>query len=307
MGKQTKKTGSKFGGLWTKQKLTIIEEYLKCYSIGLKNCKFKKIYIDAFAGSGITELDSLKKEGTNSIFDIYPDLDVLDKDDEVGEIKGSALISLRYDFDNYYFLELDKKRASELKQRISESYPDKMNKVEIIQGDSNKTLLNLLENIKPTERCLMFLDPYALELNWNTLKSIARGVGNDVWYLFPLHALTRVLPKDGSKLNQNEKLVSKILGTDEWENYLYVTSNQLNFLGEEKKDRVPFDNLFPYILERLQSIFPYVADEYTILRNSNNSPLFMLCFMMTNKTKNAQNLAKKFVVGIRNKMEKILK
>lgn len=304
MGKQTKKTGSKFGGLWTKQKLTIIEEYLKCYSIGLKNCKFKKIYIDAFAGSGVTELDK-KIEKENSIFDIYPNLDTDKTNNEINEIEGSALISLKYDFDNYYFLELDKKRATELKGRISENYPDKLNKVEIIQGDSNETLLNLLKSIKPTERYLMFIDPYALELKWDTLNNIASGDGNDVWYLFPLHALTRVLPKDRGKLNQNEKLVSEILGTEEWEELLYVTSNQLNFWGEEKKNRIEFNKLYPYILKRLKSIFPYVADEYTILKNSNSSPLFMLCFMMTNKTDKAQSLAKRFVVGIKNKMEKI--
>ena len=307
MGKQTKKSGSKFGGLWTKQKLMIIEEYLKCYSVGLKNCKFRKIYIDAFAGSGVTELETIE-ETHKSLFELYPELDTVKKTiQEENELEGSALISLKYDFDNYYFLELDKNRASELQSRIIENYPDKIDKVKIIQGDSNETLQDLLKNIKPYERCLMFLDPYALELNWDTLKNIANGDGNDVWYLFPLHALTRVLPKDRSKLNKNEKLVSKILGTEEWENCLYVNNNQISLFGDERKNRVSFDKLCPYILERLNSIFTFVAKETTILRNSNYSPLFLLCFMMTNRSQRAQSRAQKSVIGIKNQMEKIKK
>ena len=56
MGKQTKQRGSHFGGEWTLQKLHIIDEYLKSYSIVLKNLKVKKIYVDGFERSGKTEL-----------------------------------------------------------------------------------------------------------------------------------------------------------------------------------------------------------------------------------------------------------
>ena len=44
MGKQTKMSGSHFGGEWTKQKLHIVEEYLKDYAMVLKKQKVKKIY-----------------------------------------------------------------------------------------------------------------------------------------------------------------------------------------------------------------------------------------------------------------------
>ena len=41
----------KFGGNWTEEKLNIFTSYLDAYIIALQNQKFKKIYIDAFAGT----------------------------------------------------------------------------------------------------------------------------------------------------------------------------------------------------------------------------------------------------------------
>ena len=151
----------------------------------------------------------------------------------------------------------------------------------------------------------MFLDPYALELNWETLEKISRGVGNDVWYLFPLHALTRVLPKDRTKLNKNEKLVSKMLGTEDWEDTLYEESDQTNMFGVVETNRVSFEELKPFLIDRFKSIFKFVSKDTTLLLNSKNSPLFLLCFMMTNDSEKAQNLAQKFVSGIKKGMEKL--
>lgn len=44
-------TSQKFGGNWTEEKLNIFTSYLDAYLIALQNQKFKKVYIDAFAGT----------------------------------------------------------------------------------------------------------------------------------------------------------------------------------------------------------------------------------------------------------------
>ncbi len=43
---------------------------------------------------------------------------------------------------------------------------------------------------------VIFLDPYAMILNWDSLSSIANTKAFDVWYLFPLSAVNRVLPRN---------------------------------------------------------------------------------------------------------------
>lgn len=45
----------KFGGVWTSQKLQVIADYLKSYMIALKKQRFRKEYIDGFAGTGYRE------------------------------------------------------------------------------------------------------------------------------------------------------------------------------------------------------------------------------------------------------------
>lgn len=65
------------------KKLIIIDDYLPFYTTALSKQKVKLVYIDAFAGSGKT---------------VLPDRSAVD---------GSAVLSLQYNFYEYYFLEID--------------------------------------------------------------------------------------------------------------------------------------------------------------------------------------------------------
>ncbi len=47
MGKTTNNKDDKFGGPWTREKLIIIEEYLKSYLKVLKNCQFSNLTFDS--------------------------------------------------------------------------------------------------------------------------------------------------------------------------------------------------------------------------------------------------------------------
>lgn len=300
MGKQTKKAGSKFGGFWTKYKLYIIEEYLKSYSIALKNQKFRKIYIDAFAGSGKTELKSIVENKGNGIFSFLEEgVDVNDVLSGEEIVDGSALISLKYNFDEYYFVEIDEERINDLKKEISKHYSDKINKVHFLNEDSNKHLKKILDSFGRNDKCVMFLDPYALELHWDVLEAISKHKGIDIWYLFPL-SINRLIPKDKNKLDEhNKEIVNNILGTTLWENDLYKKSTIIDLFGEEEKiERVELDEIIKYIENRFNTLFPYVNNNSVILKNDKNSPLFMLTFMMTNNGEKAISLAGKLVRGI---------
>lgn len=289
MGKQTKQKGSHFGGEWTIQKLYIIEQYAKTYLTALKNQKVKKIYIDGFAGSGKTELKSSAK----------------DSKEQAITVDGSALLSLRYDFDEYYFLEVDEERITLLKENVKTSYPNKVEKVHFITGDCNKELSDVLSKITVYHRCLMFLDPYALELKWETLEKISKCGVVDLWYLFPL-SVVRLIAKDKDIPDGNKDKVTSILGTDEWLNALFIESTQLSLFDDVHYERVEYDRVLEYINNRFATIFPFVSPNSKILRNeAKNSPMFMLCFMMTNKSVRAQGLASKIVKGIISSAEKL--
>lgn len=287
MGKQTNRSGSHFGEEWTVQKLYVIEEYLKTYVTVLKKQNVKKIYVDGFAGSGKTELKTVTKNIEQTTID------------------GSALLSLKYDFDEYYFLELDADRIAMLEENVKSNYSEKFSKVHFITGDCNKKLNDVLSNITVYDRCLMFLDPYALELNWETLEKISQCGVVDLWYLFPLSVI-RLMSKDKEITDRNKDKVTSILGTDKWLNELFVESQQISIFGETQYKRIEYEKVLEYIKKRFATIFPFVSPNSKILKNeAKNSPMFMLCFMMTNTSPKAQTLASKLVKGIINSAEKL--
>ena len=43
----------------------------------------------------------------------------------------------------------------------------------------------------------MFLDPYRMQVNWETMESIAETEAIDLWILFPLGTINRMLENDG--------------------------------------------------------------------------------------------------------------
>ncbi len=283
MGKQTNKSGSHFGGQWTKEKLTIINDYLGFYVTALSKQRVKLVYIDAFAGSGKTVLS----------------------DDS--EMDGSAIISLQYNFDEYYFIEIDSERINTLEEIVQSRFPEKVNKVHIINDNCNNRLAEILNKLTVYQRAVMFLDPYALELDWSILLAASEKNILDIWYLFPLNALTSILPKDKSYTEATSKRIDSIIGTPDWEKSLYKLDPQISIFDSENYIRVDFEELVEYITSRLSSTFAYVSPKSRILKNSKNSPLFILYFMMTNNSYKAIGLGSKVVNQIFEKIDKITK
>lgn len=279
MGKQTRKSGSHFGGEWTKEKLTIIQKYLSFYVNALKNTKCKKIYIDAFAGSGKT----LLKDGK--------------------EVDGSAIISLSLDFDHYYFIELDTERLNNLSNLIDERYPEKKSKVTIINGDCNDKLVTLLQSLTKYQRGVMFLDPYAMELDWTILEEANKTGVLDIWYLFPINAVSRQMPITGKVTDKMIEKLNLIFGTDKWLENLYYEDPQISIFEDKKMKRHNFEKLVEFVLLQLNNLFAYVSPKSKLLKNSNNAPMFLLCFAMTNNSPKAIGLGSKVVNDIFKSLE----
>ena len=141
-------------------------------------------------------------------------------------------------------------------------------------------------------RGVIFLDPYAMELSWEALEKISKTQAFDVWYLFPYSAVTRNLRNDSKIPKANESKLTEIFGTDKWKEEIYAESPQMTLFGDSEIEKIP-DGLKQFIVKRLGETFPKVASNPTILKNANNSPLFLLCFAISNPNKTAQDLALK--------------
>jgi three-Cys-motif partner protein len=256
-----------YGGPWTLLKLEIVERYLDYYARVMKNQSFKLCYIDAFAGSGNVEIKG-------------------------GEIPGSALRALDYPFNRYIFIEKEKAYLRKLQETVITNYSGK--ECQFIHGDCNELLeiINKYNWYKNNWRGVIFLDPYAMNLKWTTLHSIVKTKVFDVWYLFPLSALNRNLYRDGRIPSSNKKAISALLGTDDWEKKIYRISPQGTLFGEIDRNKLPITEIGQYVIKRLETEFAGVSKHAKLLKNpETNSPLFLLCFAVSNPSKNAINRA----------------
>lgn len=270
----------KFGGNWTEEKLDIFTRYLNAYLIALKKQKFKKIYIDAFAGTG--EIETC---------------------DGGQYLAGSAkrALSSEEKFDHYYFIEADSHKAGELQDMINTEFPQMKRTVTVYCGDANEKLAEIISNVDwRYNRGLLFLDPFATQVNWTTLENVAQTKSIDVWYLFPFSALERMLPKNG-KFDIWGNCIDRLLGDSGWRTEFYKKDPQMTLFdlspgeGQSNEERMVKDasteHIKDYILSRLGTIFPCVSKDVRIFRNSRRSPMFLFCFAISNESEAAQKLA----------------
>lgn len=267
-------TKQKFGGQWTVEKLGILSDYLSFYSTALKGQPFDLVYIDAFAGTGKIRIGD---------------------EEEYEIIDGSAKLALQSsgNFAEYIFIEQKKSFVKELSDLVDSEFPDKKGKVKILQKDCNEVLLDICSKVDWSKtRAVLFLDPYAADVKWDTLKVVAATGAIDVWYLFPFSAANRMMKKKGEIDPSWKAKLNSIFGDNSWETEFYSEDPQMNLFGTQgmKKD-CNTDSLKAYIEKRLGSIFPAVSNNSRVLLNSRNSPLFLFCFAVSNSSPKASGLA----------------
>ena len=255
-----------FGGPWTEKKLAILKKYLDAYTTALKNKSFRLIYIDAFAGTGEVELTSVD-EGKKEF------------------IEGSAKIAMDVDekpFDEYIFVEKDQDRCIQLNS-LKEAYKNK--NIQIENEDANDFLQNLQKDWR-RYRGVLFLDPFATEVEWETVEQIASFEALDTWILFPTSAVARMLPKKREPDNISQKWVNRlnrIYGDESWRD-LYSISPQLSLFGDEEQQRPEgIDGLIEIYKSKLDQLFgDRFLNQSRTLKNSKNSALFEFLFCVGN-------------------------
>ena len=268
MTNQVAEPGASYGGPWTIEKLNILEKYLDAYTTALKNTPFKLMYIDAFAGTGQLKL--------------FSEEDLVDVRDFVS---GSAERAIKIDhkpFDELIFVEKKLDRCAELRT-LRTTYSKR--KIEIVHSEANAFLANLHEDWDSC-RGVLFLDPFATQVEWGTIEMIADFNALDTWILFPVSAITRMLPKsrkpDEISLKWAKRL-TRVFGDESWHS-LYQEDPQGNLFGGVEYQREPgVDGLIDIYKEKLRTLFgKRFLETSRTLKNSKNSPLFEFMFCVGN-------------------------
>jgi three-Cys-motif partner protein len=267
----------RFGGPWSLLKVGAVEEYLRAYTIALSKQGFDLIYIDAFAGSGS--------------FTFGEELTLIPEGDAARIFAGSVRRALDVKaFRRLFFLENDASNIASLRTLAGND-----DRVEIISGDANVTLIELCNRISWRKtRGVVFVDPCGPETDWRMLRAIAATKALDMFWLFPLSAVYRNAPRDHAALTSEKRaMVSKCLGCDDWEADFYGESKAVFrdlFENAPKVRHVEISHIETFVSKKLREIFPHVEAPARLLGNTN-APLFNLFFAVANPNPAAYKVA----------------
>lgn len=253
-------------GPWSEDKLELLRKYLAAY-VGIMQgqtwCRNGYHYIDAFAGSG------------------QP------RSRDYGEyVDGSPRIALGLSFSSYTFIEQNPYRVQRL-QQLQQEFADR--DIRIFEGDCNQIIpqhVTCRICYEHFNRGVVFLDPFALQIDWCTVQAIAETRALEIVMNIPTMAINRtVLLNDFDQLTDMQvQRMTRFWGTTEWRDEIYERVPTLfEEMWEIKTNKTSAQRLGDLYRGRLGEIFPHVTYPL-VMRNSHNQPIYCLIFAGHNPT-----------------------
>jgi three-Cys-motif partner protein len=279
-------TTREFGGRHTELKLRVVMEYLEAYLKVMKNKPFRLTYIDAFAGSGWRRA-AVRSDERQTTF--LPRAEAT---------KGSALMvfELRYEgrrFDRFVFGDRDEAALKRLRADVEAAYPDLARRPDVAYRpmDANELIAAECDSFRDTDRAVMFLDPYGMQVDWRSIERIAASRVIDLWYLAPTGiAFNRLLSPAGRVRNQWIAPLERSLGPN-WDAEFYESTRDL--LGEQGRRREQgYEAVIRSFERKWRALFGEGAPSSGGLRlKAGNSLPYLLCFACTNPSPKARGPA----------------
>ena len=288
-----------FGDDHTRRKLEIVQNYLGAYTTALKRKNFELLYVDACAGSGFSipkaALANLQGDVRKSGL-LVPAEPVADTEQL---IMGSALraMGVRPPFDRYLFNDLKRSNVRALQNEVDANFAHLADRVTITQADANEMLLEICRRTNwRSSRAVVFIDPFGLQIKYETLEQLGRTRAVDLWYLVPVFAMYRQVRGDGEVLEDGGRSVDEALGTSEWRHVVAVEEKKQAdlFGGSETVSKRGVDIAWfeKVAMDRLKLAFGDRVVEQTLPLGRNGLHEFSLMFAWANPSEPARLAAK---------------
>lgn len=136
----------------------------------------------------------------------------------------------------------------------------------------------------------VFLDPYGLQVDWETVRELANTRTCDIFVNFSVMGVTRLLPRDQKPEPEVVQQLSKVMGSTNWITQIYrePPGTQLDLFGNpaeptSSRGTIQAEWLASLSTEQLRSLFLHVSRP-VLIRNSTNSVLYALCLASHNQT-----------------------
>ncbi len=222
-----------------------------------------RYYIDLFAGPGQNQV-----KGTDQIVD------------------GSPLIALKAGpprFSHLYWVEAKRRSAASLEAHQRE-YPDRG--ITILLGNANERVDDVLRTLPRKAPTFAFLDPYASELDWQTVVKLARHKAHgfpkiELFILFAVDtAYLRLMPRASWKMRY-QAVLDRVMPDPEGWRRLY----DRRAAGGYKPQEIRRAMLDEYVAGLRSLGYKWVPAPRLIFR-SDGHPLYFLIFASDHKAGN---------------------
>lgn len=158
---------------WSRTKLFHLGYYASLFSTGMKSHWKQRAYIDLFAGPGLCSVRSRQRE----------------------LVDGSPLIALKQKtpFTHYAFVDSDPTHITALDQRTASLAPESLKRVLMGNCNDPKVLSEILSAIPKQALCLTFVDPFAFNIEFETLRQLTSARRTDIILVFQMAGLKRAM------------------------------------------------------------------------------------------------------------------
>jgi three-Cys-motif partner protein len=228
-------------GMWTAKKLYFVCQYLEQFTRGMKNSRTKfpsgLTYVDLFCGTGVSQVEVMGERVRR-----YP---------------GSPLIAANTPtpFDRLILIDKDPRYTEALRQRLSSAAA--IPQIDIHTEDANLAAPAIADRVPHDSLNVMFVDPYSLDIHYETIRRIASTKSMDLLILFSdRFDLGRNVYKYYYPAHEHTKL-DRFLGTTNWREQLDqlddqsganvrrlfagIYEHQLEKIGYRYHDRIQLD------------------------------------------------------------------
>lgn len=232
-------------GEWSKDKHYFLQRYIDAFTTSMKDKKWEGLhYVDLFSGSGMERL-----EDSNTLE------------------WGSPLIAAQspHPFTRLHLCEFNKTKYEALSHRILKFRSDS----QILYGDANEKVEEILQEIPNKTLSLAFLDPFGLHLEYNTLRQLSRR-RMDFIIFFPDH-LDAIRNWEHNYFDNPNSNLDRCFGEgSNWRDIIDKTPSNL-FAEQLKK-------LYVTQIQKLG----YSQIDYHRITLKNGRPLYLLLFCSQN-------------------------
>jgi three-Cys-motif partner protein len=280
-----------FGGEWTEAKLEIVSRYANSFQTALKHQPFETWYIDPFAGSG----ERTETRVTGGLLEGSP----LEEKRVTFEGSARRALNIRPAFHHYRFADTKPAHVEALR-KIATEYPDR--DIGVWPGDGNQAIQEIVTAAPWTsprngwrQRGIVFLDPYGMNVSWETLRRIADTKRLDVWFLFAAKAVRQQLGPSLDRVDEGKAAaLDRFFGQTDWRQEFFRppedNTDLFGFQTAKAQTSVNLQAIGAYARRRFGHAFCWVSEPKSL--RVRNVPDFFQLYCMTNNEKAAELIAK---------------